>query len=203
MASVSEQIVTNQNYSNAMKAQSSQNTTKGSNSVNSQDFLNLLTMQLQYQDPTNPTDNAEMLAQEAQFVTLETMENISKSFNSFSSMYQANSLMGKTVEVTVDGKTTKGTVDYVDYSDSSGASLNIKGVSYPLSSVSKVYPSDSSSSGFSSEDKTFIGQILYSLTNNVSYLAETIGKHFGGGSTEGGDTTGGGATGGDSGSAKS
>jgi flagellar basal-body rod modification protein FlgD len=41
-----------------------------------QDFLKLLTTQMQMQDPTNPVDNKEMLAQMAQFSSLAGLSDI-------------------------------------------------------------------------------------------------------------------------------
>jgi len=174
MTSVQNQITTESNYSTIAKAQqdaASAKTSTSSSSVQSQDFLYLLTMQLQYQDPTNPMDNSEMLAQEAQFTTLEQMENIASSFSKFTNVYQANSFLGQTVEVNVDGKTTTGKVDYVDYSDASGASLSIDGKSFPLSSVTKVYPDGSTTS---EEDKSFVKEALSYIAGNIGMITEAI-----------------------------
>jgi len=41
-----------------------------------EDFLTLLTTQLQYQDPLNPQDSSEFVAQLAQFSSLEQLINI-------------------------------------------------------------------------------------------------------------------------------
>ena len=98
-SSVHNQLVSETNYSTVARQQQKQaqaaanGTTTKSSSVQSNDFLYLLTMQLQYQDPTNPMDNSEMLAQEAQFTTLEQMENLADSFSKFSGAYQANSFL--------------------------------------------------------------------------------------------------------------
>ena len=123
---VSQQIIQNANYTQQNRANQPK-TTDSSSTVNSKDFLFLLTQQLQYQDPMNPMDNSQMLAQEAQFATLEQMEALTSSFSKFSSMYQANSLLGQNVEVMVDGKASSGVIEYVDYSDASGASVSIGG----------------------------------------------------------------------------
>lgn len=169
---VTNQIIQNANNTAQAQAKASQNSVKESNSsVSSQDFLFLLTQQLQYQDPMNPMDNSEMLAQEAQFATLEQMEALTSSFSKFSNVYQANSLLGQNVEVTVDGKTTKGIVDFVDYSDTKGASISIGGNMFPLTSVSKVYPEDVSSEA---EDKNFFKAAAESLAGNVYNIANKL-----------------------------
>ena len=177
-SSVHNQLVSETNYSTIARAQQKQAeaatsnlTSAKSSSVQSQDFLYLLTMQLQYQDPTNPMDNSEMLAQEAQFTTLEQMENLASSFSKFSNAYQANSFLGQTVEVEVDGKTTTGKVDYVDFSDASGANLSIGGKSYPLSSVTKVYPADTTQS---EEDKSFAKEALSYIAGNIGVIADKL-----------------------------
>ncbi len=140
MASVSEQIIANTNYSQMTAAASkSASESKSSTSINSQAFLRLLTEQLKYQDPMNPMDNSEMLAQEAQFATLEQMEALTSTFSSFSNIYQANSLLGQCVRVEVDGKGYVGVVEGVDFSDSNGASVFVGDRYFPLSSITNVY----------------------------------------------------------------
>lgn len=72
------------------------------------DFLKLLTTQLQYQDPLSPADPKDFVAQLAQFSSLEqlmnlntTMGNLSTSFSNLQStdqMSQGLSLLGKTVQ---------------------------------------------------------------------------------------------------------
>ena len=139
MASVSEQIIANTNYSQMSAAATSAKESSSSSTINSQAFLRLLTEQLKYQDPMNPMDNSEMLAQEAQFATLEQMEALTSTFSSFSNIYQANSLLGQCVRVEVDGQGYVGIVEGVDFSDSKGASVFVGDKYYPLSSITNVY----------------------------------------------------------------
>ena len=169
-SSVHNQLIQMQNATAQNRADQA-STKETSSSINSKDFLFLLTQQLQYQDPMNPMDNSQMLAQEAQFATLEQMEALTSSFSQFSSMYQANSLLGQNVEVTVDGKTASGKVDYVDYSDTSGAAISIKGKMYPLSSVSKVYPEDST---IEEENANFFKTAAASIANNLNSITNAM-----------------------------
>ena len=169
-SSVTNQIIQNANYTQQNKA--NQTTTSESNStVSSKDFLFLLTQQLQYQDPMNPMDNSEMLAQEAQFATLEQMEALTSSFSQFSNIYQANSLLGQNVEVNVDGKKSSGKVEYVDFSDSKGASVSIGGTMYPLDSVTKVYPEDTKAQ---EENTNFFAAAADSIAQNVYEIAKKL-----------------------------
>jgi len=171
-SSVSNQIIQNANLTQQNKAREQLNNLNESNSsVSSKDFLFLLTQQLQYQDPMNPMDNSQMLAQEAQFATLEQMEALTSSFSQFSNIYQANSLLGQNVEVNVDGKKTAGVVDYVDFSDSKGASVSIKGTMYPLSSVTKVYPEDTKAQ---EENTNFFTAATNSIAQNVYDIAKNL-----------------------------
>jgi flagellar basal-body rod modification protein FlgD len=73
-----------------------------------EDFLKLLTTQLQYQDPMSPADPKDFVAQLSQFSSLEqlinlntAMGNLSTSFTNLQSsqqMTQGLSLLGKTVK---------------------------------------------------------------------------------------------------------
>lgn len=47
------------------------------------DFLLLLTQQLQHQDPLQPMDNTQMISQMASFSTLEQMTNMTKTLEKF------------------------------------------------------------------------------------------------------------------------
>ena len=197
-SAVSNDIISNANNSTIAKNSQSNSTatttsSSSSSSVSSEAFLNLLCMQLQYQDPTNPMDNNEMLAQEAQFVTLEQMEKLASSFSEFSSMYQANSLIGQKVEVSSNsGNSIVGTVEYVDYSDSEGASISVNGTLYPLDNVSKVYPketstSNDSNSGTNEEDKNFIKEALSYVAYNIGNISQKLSSYIGGDNSSAGN----------------
>jgi flagellar basal-body rod modification protein FlgD len=83
------------------------------------DYLNLLAVQLQNQDPMNPLDNNQMASQLAQLSQLQQMENMSSTFQKVlasQQMSQATGMLGKTVVYTIDGDSTLrvGSVGRVD-----------------------------------------------------------------------------------------
>ena len=53
-------------------------------SLNQGDFIRLLTVQLQNQDPSEPVDNKEMLAQMAQFSSLSGINDVNSTLQSIS-----------------------------------------------------------------------------------------------------------------------
>lgn len=68
-------------------------------------FLQLLTTQLQNQDPLSPQENSEFVAQLAQFTQVESLDELSNSFEEFTGSFlsnqalQASSLVGTSVTV--------------------------------------------------------------------------------------------------------
>ncbi len=90
----------------------------------SADYMNLLVVQLQNQNPLEPMDNNQMASQLAQLSQLEQLEKMNSSFQDVLASQletQAISLIGKNVAYVPSGGTaaTVGTVDGVDntYSD--------------------------------------------------------------------------------------
>lgn len=73
-----------------------------------EDFLTLMTTQLQNQDPFKPMDSGDFLGQMAQFGTVSGIEGLKKSFDSFGSSIfsnqalQASSMIGRTAYVPSD-----------------------------------------------------------------------------------------------------
>lgn len=94
------------------------------NRMGKDEFLKLLTTQMQAQDPLNPMDNTEFVAQLSQFTSLERLENMSSSLETMAMSTSANTsaqmvgFIGKTIdarsntmELGVDGATTATTLD--------------------------------------------------------------------------------------------
>lgn len=108
---------TNNNYSSSTQVER-----EDGNNLDRNAFFELLTTQLQYQDPLDPMDNTQFISQMAQFSSLEQMENMNANMTQFlriQGLSEGASLIGKTVE-TIDpntGETIKGEVVKVTFED--------------------------------------------------------------------------------------
>ena len=83
-------------------------------------FLQLLTTQLKYQDPLNPMDDKDFIGQMAQFSALEQTTNMATSLErmeSASQVTQGVSLIGHTVQWLKDGQTVSGQVQSISLQD--------------------------------------------------------------------------------------
>ena len=89
-----------------------------------QDFLQVLTTQLTYQDPLKPIDNQQFMAQIAQFTTLEQTQQLtatSQTIATAQAAQQSIGLIGRKVNVTTSSGPQSGTITAVDMSGSAPA----------------------------------------------------------------------------------
>ncbi len=89
-----------------------------------QDFLQVLTTQLTYQDPLKPIDNQQFMAQIAQFTTLEQTQQLtatSQTIATAQAAQQSIGLIGRKVNVTTSAGPQSGTITAVDLSGSAPA----------------------------------------------------------------------------------
>lgn len=103
------------------------------------DFLKILITQLQHQDPTNPMQDKEFIAQMAQFSSLEQMTNMSTQFGKVANLLnssEAQSLLGKNVEILSGERTLAGKVEQVVRGEF--PMVMVGGTFYDLEQVSKV-----------------------------------------------------------------
>lgn len=111
---------------------------KSAKALGSEDFMKLLAVQFQTQDPMKPMDDTAFIAQMAQFTSLSQTQTMTSEMLKLSNAQQiasANSFIGK--QVTVDdgkGGTTTGNVAGV-LMDKTGPNLVVNGAAYPVSSV--------------------------------------------------------------------
>lgn len=122
---------------------STQNSRVPKQVLGQEDFLKLLSVQFQRQDPMKPMEDNAFIAQMAQFSSLEQSQTLVKQMTQMRTnqdLVTANSYLGR--EVTIDlgkGETVKGNVEGVEIA-SGVPSLSINGKTYPLSSVLYVAP---------------------------------------------------------------
>ncbi len=90
-----------------------------SSNIGIQDFLKILTAQLNNQDPLKPVDNQEFVAQIAQFATLEQSRQLNDKIDSLLSVQssvQSLSLLGRTVDINQNGFIITGKISALDVS---------------------------------------------------------------------------------------
>jgi flagellar basal-body rod modification protein FlgD len=115
----------------------SSDTVSGSQqTLNQKDFLQLLVAQMQNQDPLNPQSDTDMASQMAQFTSLTQSSAMSSSL----SMLQANSLIGSTVSLQIDPKTTASGVVQGVILNGGTPQIIVNGSTYDLSQVTSVAP---------------------------------------------------------------
>jgi flagellar basal-body rod modification protein FlgD len=136
--------------SDASKSTAVANTADSSSSTKKstmgyKDFLNLLTVQLQNQDPFNPMNDTDFIAQMANFSQLEEVHNLSSNFSTFSARQQqlsSQEFLGKTVTVEPEGASAvSGTVSAVSLGSDGAIYVTINGNKYEASAITSVAPS--------------------------------------------------------------
>jgi len=129
----------------------STNATGGSGTLGEADFLQLLTTQLQNQDPLQPMSDTSFIAQMATFSQLSAQNTLNTNFQDYSqaqAITSAQSFIGQTVTVSgaAEGAAgATGTVTGVVVSNSV-PELTINGVNYSVSDVTGIQPAAVSSS---------------------------------------------------------
>ncbi len=113
--------------------------------LNQKDFLQLLVAQMQNQDPLNPQSDTDMAAQMAQCTSLTQSSAMSSSL----SMLQANSLIGSTVSLQVDPKTTANGVVQGVVLNGTTPQIIVNGTHYDFSQVISVTPTTTTTSSSS------------------------------------------------------
>ena len=117
---------------------------KGSNyNLKTEDFINMMVVQLQNQDPMEPAKNQELLAQMSQIGQLQSSSQLQETLKSVmtqSSISSAGALIGKAVAgVLADGKTAvSGVVSSVRVIDGNVTLELDSGYALPMANVSGV-----------------------------------------------------------------
>lgn len=112
-------------------------------SLGREDFMQLLAVQFQMQDPMKPMEDTAFIAQTAQFTSLEQSANMVSELEHLRTEQQrvvANSYLGHRVTVDLgDGKSATGDVTAVDNTGDSPR-IVVNGEAHALSAVLRVEP---------------------------------------------------------------
>ena len=118
--------------------------TTGQKTMGSDDFMKLLAVQFQTQDPMKPMEDTAFIAQMAQFTSLSQTQTMTAEMVKLSANQQlaaANTFLGK--QVVVDdgnGGSDAGTVTGVQVDATEGPQIIIGNEAYSLSAVRYVQP---------------------------------------------------------------
>ncbi|MDR1736009.1 MAG: hypothetical protein LBR85_03965 [Oscillospiraceae bacterium] len=110
------------------------------NSMGKDQFLKLLLVQMQNQDPTAPMENTDMMAQMAQFSALEAMQAMSGA----TSASQAYSIIGKGIVGFIRDAATGAVTEVVGTVDSAGVEngspfVRVGNATVPLENIQQVF----------------------------------------------------------------
>lgn len=165
---------------------------KATQSLGQDDFLRLLTTQLQNQDPMQPMDNGEFLGQMAQFSTVSGIQDMQASMSQLASSLQSNQilqasmLVGRDVMVAsdvsylTDEGTLQGGVDMpaggqliVDILDSSGQVVRNMDLGVQGAGVVRFGWDGTTESGEALEPGAY-GMQARMLLGNQTYALDTL-----------------------------
>ena len=151
MSSVSSVTSATSPYAAATDATTSTATaTTGTQTLGQNDFLKLLSVQFQNQDPMKPMDDTAFIAQMAQFTALSQTQTLTTQMAKLTTsqgLVAANSYIGQ--QVTVDngqGGTASGIVSGVQVDPTNGPQIMVGGTPYSITSVLSVQPGTAATS---------------------------------------------------------
>jgi len=108
-----------------------------------EDFLKMLTAQLQYQNPLDPMNDQEFVAQMAQFSSLEQLENMNTTLTQNA---QYNMLLSQTINNTMAtsliGRTVTADTNAVGISGGGGTSVTFNAASFALNGTITISDSN-------------------------------------------------------------
>jgi flagellar basal-body rod modification protein FlgD len=127
----------------ASNAAATSSSTAGNNTALTQnDFLNLLTTQMQYQDPMNPVSSTDFAAQLAQFASLQGVQQLNTSITQLLTLQQVTqgaNLIGKQISFTSGANSTPGSGVVNSVQISNGVvQLMVGNQSIPVSQVTSI-----------------------------------------------------------------
>jgi flagellar basal-body rod modification protein FlgD len=133
---------------------SSTTTTKNKTMLGQEDFMKLLAVQFQQQDPLKPKEDTEFIAQMAQFTSLDQTKALVAQMTQLGAAQQfatANSYIGRQVTLDGgDGQMVTGLVSGVEVTNGTPR-LIVGDLTYDLSSVRLVEPAPATPSSTDSD----------------------------------------------------
>ena len=120
----------------------SASTAANSLGLSQSDFMQLLTTQMQYQDPSNPISSTDLITQLSQFSNVQGMQQLNSTITQMLTLQQvtqAANMIGKQITYTSSGKTlgSTGTVGSVQVSNGQ-VQLMVGGQPVSLSQVTTI-----------------------------------------------------------------
>jgi flagellar basal-body rod modification protein FlgD len=131
----------------------------GQTTLGENDFLQLLTVQLQNQDPLSPMSDTDFISQMATFSQLSAQDTLNTNFQDYSqgqSITSAQSYLGQTVTVSgaAEGLAqATGTVSGITV-NAGAPELTIDGTNYAISDVTAIQPASASTASTASTAPT-------------------------------------------------
>jgi flagellar basal-body rod modification protein FlgD len=128
---------TNSTTGTGSSTDTTMNSATGGKTLGVDDFLKLLSVQMQAQDPMQPMQDTEFIAQMASFTSLQQMKTLTGSMNN----YATANYLGKTVTVNDSSAAAgyvTGTVDNVKFTTGGNPQLVIGGKTYATTDILNV-----------------------------------------------------------------
>jgi flagellar basal-body rod modification protein FlgD len=135
------------------------NRATGKQTLDANDFLKLLSVQLQSQDPMKPMEDTQFISQMASFTSLEQMRGLAEDFKDFTTsqrMVTAQNYLGKIVTLTAESGDVTGEVTAITVEDGAPM-LTIGSGSYPSDAVTSVKPKVAAAAGTATAEAAVTG----------------------------------------------
>lgn len=125
---------------NSYANQYDQSTREVNNQLGKDEFLKILIVQLQNQDPLNPMEDKDFIAQMAQFSTLEQIQNMGRDFQTMKAM----NLVGKMIYAEMNVENSSQVIPVLGRVDSARFTngrmfLQVGGYTLPLEDLVAVF----------------------------------------------------------------
>jgi len=150
----------------------------GETALSENDFLQLLTTQLQNQDPLQPMSDTDFIAQMATFSQLSAQNTLNTNFSNYSQTNEvttAQSYIGQTVSVSGAAENldaTTGTVTGVTVNDGV-PELTIGGNNYALSDITAITPASSASTASANSAASSAASTAAAASTNADSTSST------------------------------